>query len=623
MEDKINKQLNNNKKDICKKYIEQLYSLSLSSHPQNVRKGALIGFNSFIKVIKKLNITNEKNLKNQSVSIIHTDIIDEIKDKIYLILTDKDDEIVFCAAQCLYNIIISFSSYVLMNLKFFLEALLIIVPKKEPKIMDISEDMENALKSIINYSFQRLQKGYNLYEFFKLIIECFSLKSSADKRLAISLIIFFNQIPNFQLINILHLFLKDLFELLKDKDVKTIAKKCLDDFYNEISINFDNIPFNIEKKLLDTIITKIISIDEVDDNKKEEAGDIMEIKFNAIKWISLFLKKIKKKYLDTKEKSNNENVKKKEEEIIKNYFYSFMQILDIMLNIIKNKKEDSEYFKKDDKSDKTFYYHFNEITSSLKAFLEIKQFKLENKKQKQLEDIITKYLAINNEDLLKQLVEYIKTLFEITEEDAFSSCKNFMENFSFILTLEDENIFKVGKSILNEIFNNKNTLKVKKDHIKRFIVKFLNNLENKETEFVIKRTGEFIQLLVDKIGMQIVYESFAEVLEKFNNVEFVIKIINIINNQLLDSNNGEVIKFKEGKSNENKKRNEFFKKLFTTWSMNSISCLLLCLISEDFELAYKLLQNFGKISLTQDDLKEYSQIIRIFESKKFTSKFII
>ena len=265
----------------------------------------------------------------------------------------------------------------------------------------------------------------------------------------------------------------------------------------------------------------------------------------------------------------------------------------------------------------------NEITSSLKAFLENKQFKLENKKQKKLEDIITKYLATENEDLLKQLVEYIKTFFDITEEDAFSSCKNFMENFSFILTLEDENIFKVGKSILNEMFKNKNSLKVNKEQIKKFIVKFLNNLENKDTEFVIKRTGEFIQLLVDKIGIQIVYESFAEVLEKFNNVEFVIKIINIINNQLLDSNNGEIIKFKEGKSSANKKRNEFFKKLFTTWAMNSISCLLLCLISEDFELSYKLLQNFGKISLTQDDLKEYSQIVQIFESKRFTSKNIL
>ena len=69
-----------------------------------------------------------------------------------------------------------------------------------------------------------------------------------------------------------------------------------------------------------------------------------------------------------------------------------------------------------------------------------------------------------------------------------------------------------------------------------------------------------------------------------------------------------------------KKRNKFFKIFFETWSINSISCLLLCLIAEDFELSYELFKNFGKINLTQDDLGEYSQMIQIFESIKFTSK---
>ena len=135
------------------------------------------------------------------------------------------------------------------NLDKFLEALLIIVTRTEPKIVAISEDLENALKSIIIYSFQRLKEGYDLKKSFKKIIEL-SLKESADKRLLISLIIFFNQIPNFQLYNILHLFLKDLFDSLGNSEVKNIAKKCLDDFYNEISINFDNITPEIEKKLL-------------------------------------------------------------------------------------------------------------------------------------------------------------------------------------------------------------------------------------------------------------------------------------------------------------------------------------------------------------------------------------
>ena len=98
------------------------------------------------------------------------------------------------------------------------------------------------------------------------------------------------------------------------------------------------------------------------------------------------------------------------------------------------------------------------------------------------------------------------------------------------------------------------------------------------------------------------------------NKEFVIKIINILNNYLLTSNNAKILKYNGIKAND------FFKMLFNTWSKNSLSCLILCLIAEDFELSYNLLKNFGKIKLNKDDLKEYSQIIQIFESKEFTSK---
>jgi vacuole morphology and inheritance protein 14 len=142
----------------------------------------------------------------------------------------------------------------------------------------------------------------------------------------------------------------------------------------------------------------------------------------------------------------------------------------------------------------------------------------------------------------------------------------------------------------------------------------LKNLENKDSDFIIKRTEEFIKLLIEKINKQTVYELFVVELDKIKNKEFVIKIINILNNYLLTSNNAKILKYNGIKSNE------FFKMLFNTWSKNSLSCLILCLIAEDFELSYNLLKNFGKIKLNKDDLKEYSQIIQIFESKEFTSK---
>ena len=600
-------QIQNNKIEQCKIVVDSLASFTNDLPFQ--RKGTLLGFNTVIKVIKK----NYQNTK------AYIPIINELREKIVKFLDERerDTDVIFYVAICLYNIIISFNSYALDNLDKFLEALLIIVTRTEPKIIAISEDLENALKSIIIYSFQKLQNGCNLKIFFKKIIEL-SLRESADKRLLISLIIFFNQIPNFQLINILHLFLKDLFDSLGNNEVKNIAKKCLDDFYSEISINFDNIPSQIEEKILSTIIKKI---KDIEDNKLEGSESI-EIKFNAIKWISLFLKKIKKKYVESKEKLNKENTNKNEEIFIQNYFGSFKTILKIMLNIIQNKNENSEYFKKDDKSDTSFYYHFNEITSSLKTFFVSNLIKKNDEKKEDFEEIIVEHLKTENEILLKQLAEYIKIFFEIFQEEAFTKHDKFVENFTFILTSEDEKIFTIGKNTLDEMFKNKASMK-EGEEINKFIVQFLDNLIKKDLDFVVKRTDEFIKLLTEKINIEIVYKLFAVKLKKIDNSEFVIKIINLINNQLLDSNNAEIIKYKIDNPEIMKKRNNFFKILFDTWSINSISCLLLCLIAEDFELSYELFKNFGRINLTQDDLGEYSQIIQIFESKKFTSKLII
>ena len=599
--------ITNDNKEKCKKYIDIFYKLSSSSYLKNVRKGALLGFYAIVKVVKRIN--NENDNPNE---ILHTDLFDNLKDKIFIILEDSEADIVYSAAQSLYNIMVSFNSYALTNLKFFFEALLKIVTRDDDKIKVISDRLENALKSIINYSFQNLQTGYKLYEFFKLIIESLSLKPSADKRLAVSLIICFSQIPNFQLINILHLFIKDLFEMLKDSIVRTIAKKCLDNFYIEI----DDIPFNVEKAILNTIITKIKSLDN--DNNNVESRIIMDIKFTALKWINSFLKKIKKKYIDSKEKSGSENLKKKDEKI-EDYFDIFIEIPKIIFDIFKNKDDntDKNFSQKDDKNDMTFNQCINEINNCLIAIIKSPLIKKEDKKKLEFENIITDYLTTENKYLLLPLVNWITCFFELFEEEAFSNRFEFIEKFSFILTSKDDNIFKIGIETLNKMFDKGNSMKLK--DIKEIIEKFLNNLENKEIEFLIKRTLEFIESLSLKIKITNIYKSFADVLEKIEKTkkpEFIIKIINILNNYLLSSNNAKILKY------DGSEANEFFKMLFNTWSINSISCLILCLIAEDFELSYNLLKNFGKIRLTQDDLKEYSQIIQIFESKEFTSKYI-
>ena len=625
LENSIYKLINDNKKEICKNFIDKFFFYSKNSFNLNERKGALLGFYSIVKVVKEIN--QEDNVLNPN-EIKHSDLFDEIKEKLDEIIGDCEDrkndnvEIVALAAECLYNIMVSFVSYALNNLKSFLGTLLKLVTRNEYKIKRISEHLENALKSIINYSFQKPQSGYQLKEFFKLIIESLSLQNSDVRRLGVSLIICFSQIPNFQLINILHLFLSNLFELLKDKEVKEIAKKCLDNFYNDIDINFDDIPFNVEKKILEKIITKINSIKDIENLQGETRAEIINININVLKWIYLFLKKIRKKYFDAKDKQNTDI--KKKEEIIENYFEIFIKIQKIIFDIFKNinDKNIKGLSKKDDQNDNdmSFNDYINEINNLLISIIKSPHIEKKYKKKEDFEKIITENVATENQYLFFPLSNWVINFFKIFE-DAFSDYNDFIENFSFILNSTDENIFKKGIEVLSQMFDNKKLMK--DNFIEDIIEKFLNKLKNKETEFINKRTLELIELLIKKIDFQKVYESFAAVLEKLNNsnnLEYVIRIINILNEYLLKSSYSEILKLKEGKINN--ERNNFFKKLFKTWSKNSISCLILCLIAEDFELSYNILLNLGKIDLTQDVLKEYSTIIQILESKEFTSKLI-
>lgn len=159
-------QINNDNKEGYMNYISSFYTLSYSSHHLNERKSALLGFISFVKVIKKINDeksehNNEQQNSNQN-KIFHIDIINKLTEKLYQILKERNDEIVYFAALCLYNIMVSFNSYVLNNLKFFLDSLLIIVTKTGQKILSISNDLENALKSIIiNHSFKKFEDYFN------------------------------------------------------------------------------------------------------------------------------------------------------------------------------------------------------------------------------------------------------------------------------------------------------------------------------------------------------------------------------------------------------------------------------------------------------------------------------
>ena len=661
------------------KYITFFRSLYESSHLVNERKGAILGYYSIVNVIKRIS-------EDKGVEICHTKLLDELMKSILLILEDNDNKLVHSAAQCMYNIMIFFNPYVLKNFNDFFDGLLILVTKKDSEIKDMAENFDSSLKGIINYSFQgTLPKDFNLLAFFKKIILNISIENINSKCIIVSWISCINQIPGIKLINILYLFLGELFDMLKIEDdkVKNITNDCLKDFYEEIENDFEDISYNIKTKIFEIVIQKC----------EKNQPDEEEMKLTAFKWAYLFLiqykivfmrlannqnltvqkKIITNKILNSDNSSNNindisnnsniindidnkedkENKENKEDKDNKDnkenkkgdesssfvsdcseedddkkfLFDLFTKFLRIIFNTLKDENDlettNNDYNKinnminNNKKSDnpedlKTIISNCNNYLLSI---MEKYNMNLNNKTK--LEEILMEYLSYENKHLLLSVIKWIEKFFNKFREEAFNNdFDKFIKNFSFIATYKDESIFEIGIKTLCNIE------KCRKGSINVIILSILSKLKEKDNNFSFKRAKEFVRVLCLELNVKLVYLTFADVLSQMEKSNYVQKIINILNMLLLTSNDTEDLRnlLKNIQTTTNLEEKYCFEKLFSIWCINPVSCLILCLIAEDFELTYHLLSKFGKIQLNQENYFEYAQLVQVLESKEFISK---
>ena len=93
------------------------------------------------------------------------------------------------------------------------------------------------------------------------------------------------------------------------------------------------------------------------------------------------------------------------------------------------------------------------------------------------------------------------------------------------------------------------------------------------------------------LSVQRVYLQISDVLYKMKDIEFISSMINILDIFLLTYNETQDLRtsLKNIKKSNNPEMKAFFEKIFTTWSFNPVSTLILCLISEFFELSYYLI----------------------------------
>lgn len=120
----------------------------------------------------------------------------------------------------------------------------------------------------------------------------------------------------------------------------------------------------------------------------------------------------------------------------------------------------------------------------------------------------------------------------------------------------------------------------------------------------------------------------AKLLEKNNehNVEFISDTVKTLTTLLIQEKElqslRQVLRNLKHENDEKRKNNnqEIFETLYQTFCYNPMSAITLCLLSEEYELAYNIIVSFAEVEVNEEILREISQLINVLESPVFVCK---
>jgi vacuole morphology and inheritance protein 14 len=261
-------------------------------------------------------------------------------------------------------------------------------------------------------------------------------------------------------------------------------------------------------------------------------------------------------------------------------FNLFGQILDIIL------KSSNISSKEKDKKEKKILEEIEKIAKeSNNTLLNIIEYYNENNENLTLfEEILIKYFEYEEPIILKIVFKWIERLYNKFHENAFVSFDDFMEKFTFILANKNDEIFKEAINIICYI------IKDNEKNINIIVSKIINTFQ-KKIDLIDKRGTDIFTILCSTLRVDTIFLTFATVLLEMKDNKYIGRIINRLNIFLIKSDITEDLRnvCKKVKNRNDRKDKIFFEKIFTTWCINPVSVLTLCLIAENFELSYNLL----------------------------------
>ncbi|KAG5648826.1 hypothetical protein DXG03_000175 [Asterophora parasitica] len=155
------------------------------------------------------------------------------------------------------------------------------------------------------------------------------------------------------------------------------------------------------------------------------------------------------------------------------------------------------------------------------------------------------------------------------------------------------------------------------NYFKAFMINLLE-LFNTDRRLLETRGSLIIRQLCVNINTEKIYRTFAEILEKEDDLEFASVIVQKLNIILITS--PELADFRKRlKSLETRQDGQaLFTTLYRSWCHNAVAVFSLCLLAQAYEHASNLLYIFADLEITVQMLVQVDKLVQLIESPIFT-----
>ncbi|CAK95056.1 unnamed protein product (macronuclear) [Paramecium tetraurelia] len=542
-------------------------------------------------------------------------------------LNDKEDKARQYAVECLLQLTKIMKTMILLNFNEIFDYQLGRSAEQESSIVQAMFLLDQLLKSQVQTAVQEkfLDPGkqyyFNLNSFMNQLQNKLKTRVTYVRQFLLGWIKVLNQCHNNDLYIYFPMILEGIFMMLgeSNKEVRNGADLQANEFLKQVEIKV-----NLDQRVNEQIIEILLKICQMKGNQNNYA------KLNSLLWIFEYLRVFQQE-LEEEQKcrlglqhspshvKSDEYLRSNTSPISKNQIQQYLGGFESPLR-------------------KTILNSLSQILGPILILLSHEEEEIRKAAQKTNELLLKVMDRIKNQSV--EFINIVPTIKEMltdkksnTAESALIWMKHLLEMYSESLfpTIEDiltkliDKLADSESAIVQNIMDVLANISMHSQYFEMVIDKILIML-HKNQEQSEKKGDQIFKKLCSLLNPQKVYFTItAKLLEIYseNDVIFISNTVQILTNLLISEKELQNLRnilrnLKHEKDDKKKQQNqEIFETLYRTFCYNSMSVITLCLLSEEYELAYKIIISFSEVEVNECILSEIAQLINVLETPVF------